>query len=252
MYILPKLELLTPHWVTVSLALALFVCPAALRSDDGPGWGHLIFSEATNPVVAVADSENERGKSEAILVYPEDLRVLDHRGNSILADVSFLEYASGGEAQFGAGEGKQETLLIVASGTAEIQIGSFKSVVESEDMILVPSEYTFEAKVIGDDPLRLVRAVWKDEGSMPSASVNPVIRSESRNPFDYYNEGGYISVSPDSRQEDTGLAIVGVGGHTRLSASLLFYSEDLESRNNFKANVKVSYRALNNIWKPAG
>jgi mannose-6-phosphate isomerase-like protein (cupin superfamily) len=137
---------------TILAILSLIFCTAALQSDDGPGWGHLIFNEETNPLKAVPDSEVERGKSMAVLVSPKDNRDWDHRGNSNLAHVSIFEYASGGEALLVAGEGKVETLLIVAGGTADIQIGSFKSDVVKEDVIFVPSGLSFAAKVTGAEP----------------------------------------------------------------------------------------------------
>ena len=231
---------------------ALFLWVGTLQSAEGPGWGHLIFNEETNPLKAVPDSEGERGVSMAVLVSPKDNRDWDHRGNSNLAHISILEYASGGEALLEAGEGKVETLLIVAGGTAKIKIGSFKSGVVKEDVIFVPSGLSFAAKVTGEEPLRLVKAVWKEEGAVTSTNLKPVVRSESRDPFDYFSEGGYISVAPAPRQEDTGLTIVGMGGHTRLSASLLYYPEDLESRNNFKGNSLMVRSALSQYGPDGG
>ncbi len=252
MLFLKAVETSVSRRVTASLVLALIFCTAALQSDDGPGWGHLIFNEESNPLKAVPDSEGERGKSMAMLVSPKDNRDWDHRRNSNLAHVSILEYASGGEALLGAGEGKVETLLIVAGGTADIKIGSFKSDVVKEDVIFVPSGLSFAAKVTGAEPLRLVKAVWEEEGAVPPANVKPVIRSESRKPFDYFSEGGYITVAPASRQKDTGLTIVGAGGHTRLSFSLLYYPKDLESRNNFKSNSLMVRSALSQYGPDGG
>ncbi len=188
----------------------------------------------------------------AMLVSPKDNRDWDHRGNSYLAHVSILEYASGGDALLEAVEGKVETLLIVAGGTADIQIGFFKSDVVKEDVIFVPSGLSFAAKVTGAEPLRLVKAVWMEEGAVPTTNIKPLIRSESSNPFDYFREGGYITVAPAPRQKDTGLTIIGAGGHTRLSASVLYYPKDLERRNNFKANSLMVRSGLSQYGPDGG
>lgn len=234
----------------VCLGISFILFSGNVLSAHDTAWGHLIFNAETNPVEAIADSGGEQGKSIAVLVSPEDNKEREHRKNSILADVSFLEYAPGGKARLQPSEESEETLLIVADGTADIQIGKFKSSVEKENLILVPVGETFTAKVTGDTPLRLVKSVWPVDDV--ATKVKPVVRSEAENPFSYYSEGGYVTVSPSPRQKDTGLIVVGAGGHTKLSAALMFYPEDLEVRNNFKANSLVIKSALSQYGVDGG
>ncbi len=211
----------------------------------------MIFNEKTNPVRTVPDSKVERGKSMAVLVSPKDNKNFDHRANSILATIVRLEYAPGGKASWESSKGKSEKLVVITGGSAEIQIGSFRSHVEKENFILVPAGMPFEAKVTGDEPLRLVKAIWTEEAAIPNDNVAPVVRSEITHPFSYYSEGGYITVTPSARQKDSGLEVIGAGGHTKLSASLMFYPEDLESRD-FKGNSLMIRSALSEYGTGGG
>ncbi len=247
----PKYPRNKPEKAFVAFLIILFAWPGMVQSAEGPGWGHLIFNEETNPVQPVPDSKDEQGKSMAVLVSPKDNRDWDHRANSILAKIVYLEYAPGGKASWKPSGGKSEKLLVVTSGSADVQIGSFQFHVEKEDFILVPAGMPFKAKVTGDEPLRLVKAVWTEDAAIPDDNVPPVVRSEATYPFSYFSRGGHITMTPSARQKDTGLAIVGVGGHTKLSASLMFYPEDLESRD-FIGNSLMIRSALSQYGAGGG
>ncbi len=241
----------TPERSLIAFLFFLIAWPEILQSAEGPGWGHLIFNEKTNPVQPVPDSEVEQGKSMAVLVAPKEIRDLDHRANSILAKIVYLEYAPGGKASWKPSKGKSEKLLVVTGGSADIQIGSFRSRVEKENFILVPAGMPFEANVTGDEPFRLVKAVWTEDAEVPEENVAPVVRSEATHPFSYYSRGGHITMTPLARQKDNSLAIIGVGGHTKLSASLMFYPEDLESRD-FIGNSLMIRSALSQYGAGGG
>lgn len=206
------------RWLFVFCCLPLILSAYTKESDSG-----LVFREGIYTLEEATAGQGRDGVRAALLVAPDDLPERKHFSNSSMARVEMLVLAPGATIRAHTVEDDAvEQIFIVLEGHVEITAGGETLTAGSHEIVFVPPGIERALVAMGDKPARLVQADWRERGTQAVSGAKAFIVSEKLRPLAHTGGEGYLTVSPNPRQQSNALSILSYGaGHINASNSLL-------------------------------
>lgn len=233
----------------------LFSCcaPLALMAYDKAPDSGLVFTETSYKLVDPLDGKIHQGVKAALLVAPDDRPEIRHYSNSSMAQVEVLTLAADGRVKaHRLDDNGVEQVFIVLEGQLEFVAGGEKLPVEANDIVFIPAGLERSFAVTGGQPARIVRAEWREKGAAAAKGARAMVVSEKLRPLAPTGGEGYLTISPNPRQQVNPVSIIGYGAsHINASNSLLLYSADISGARPFTANTRFARMGLSQ-YHPGG
>ena len=244
----PKSAMKTVRRLLLLLCLPLTL--AAYTNDPDSG---LLFNDTKYKLVDPLDAKIYHGVQTVLLVSPQDWPERKHHSNSNMARVELLVLAAdGGAKAHNATEDGAEQIFIVVEGALECTAGGQKFTVGLDEILFVPAGLERSFAATGGKPARVVRAEWREKGAAVLEGARAFIVSEKLRPLVRAGGEGYLTISPNPRQQVNPVSIVSYGaGHINMSNSLLLYAADIAGPRPFTANTRFARMGLSQ-YHPGG
>lgn len=177
------------------LVAAGLLCTGAVHSLSGAAvppptkTGELIMSEKSRPLFAMGrnvffdEGGSHRGLSAAALVWPVDIPEVQHKANSVIGRIALLQYAPGGGRKVGSIPSFREQTFYVISGKARFTLGKDRKEVGPGEFVFIPDKLAHGYEVIGDAPLKMLTAVWRNGDVSEPKPYKAVVTSEKVQPL---------------------------------------------------------------------
>ena len=234
--------------------LILLLClPLAVTAYDKESDSGLFFNDTKYKLVDPLDPSIYHGVKTALLVAPDDLPERKHYSNSSMARVELHVIAPGGGARtYTVTEDAAEQIFIVLEGRVEFTVADEKLVAGVQEIVFVPPGLERSFTAVGDGPAKIVQAEWRQKGAKARSQARAFVTSEKLRPLAHTGGEGFLTISPNPRQQGNPLSILSYGaGHINASNSLLLYSTDISGVRPFAANTQLARMGLSQ-YHPGG
>ncbi len=218
----------------------LLVPLAASGYKKDPDHG-LLFNE-TKVELAVRNDAPYHDLESALLVSPNDLPERGHYSNSSMARVELHVIQPDGGARRHRAEGFREQVFIILEGEMEFTVDGDVLAARKHDVVFVPA--SAERAFVAKSPAKVLQADWWQAGEPPADAGRAFVVSEKGRVMRPTHGEGYITVTPNPRQQGQALSITGYGGHVNATNALLLYPLDLQGARPFTANTRLSRMGL--------
>ena len=233
----------------------LFSCsfPLALMAYDKAPDSGLFFNDTSYKLVDPFDGKIYRGVKTALLVGPDDRPEIKHYSNSSMAQVEVMTLAAEGSVKaHRLDDDGVEQVFIVLEGQLEFVAGEQKLPAGANDIVFIPAGLERSFAVTGGQPAKMVRAEWREKGAAVDKAARAVVVSEKLRPLAHTGGEGYLTITPNPRQQMNPVSIISYGAsHINASNSLLLYSADITGVRPFTANTRFTRLGLSQ-YHPGG
>lgn len=222
----------------LSLLLLVSLAFGATPRDSERG---LYFNEANYTLAEPKDSAIYHGMKTVLYVHPDDLSETKHHSNSNMARIALHVLSSGGGARPHRIDDFREQVFVILEGTVDFTVDGETLQARMHDVVFIPPGTQRSFSVNGAQTAKVIQAEWFQKGPRPDKAGRAFVTSDRiRLPIKLNGEG-FMTVTPNARQQGFQLSIVSYGAsHINASHSLLLYHLDLPSRGNFTANTMMA------------
>lgn len=228
------------RFALIILAFPSLAWPYGTDADSG-----LLFNDTKYTLGEPMDPGIYHGVKSAVLVYHDDLPERKHDSNSSMASIMMHVIAPGGGAKAHRVEDFREQAFFILEGEVDFSAEGEVLSARAQDVVFIPPGGQRSFTVKGDKSAKVLQAEWFQKGPRPEKAGKAFITGERfRTPVHTGGEG-YLTVTPNARQQGIPLSITSYGaGHIRDTSTLLLYHIDLPAQRSFTANTVIARMAL--------
>ena len=228
------------RFALIILAFPSLAWPYGTDADSG-----LLFNDTKYTLGEPMDPGIYHGVKSALLVYHDDVPERKHDSNSSMASIMMHVIAPGGGAKAHRVEDFREQVFFILEGEVDFSAEGEVLSARAQDVVFIPPGMPRSFTVKGDKSAKVLQAEWFQKGPRPEKAGKAFITGERFHTPVHTGGEGYLTVTPNARQQGIPLSITGYGaGHANSKNALLLYPRDFPAPRPFTANTVIGRMGL--------